>query len=259
MINGYVKLWRKVEDSEVFQDAALFKVWCWCLMRANYEDNWVAVKTGRGNTTKRVLRGQFIFGRKAAAKELRMKPKSVYNRMHKLESMGNLALNPDTHFSVVTICDYDKYQSAPSEVGQASGHPKDTQRTQRRIIRSTRKKKDMPILGKNGMPGVEVKTEGFNRWYYGKGVEGYAGYPRKVAPVDAVKAWHQALAKAIKFKKADPADWADIDVRLADYLVVCTQNQMNVEGGVLNNRDKNHMAYPASYLRGEQFRPEDEQ
>ena len=83
----WIKLYRCSLNSQVFQNAELWKVWCYCLMRANHEDCWVAVLTGRGETEVELKRGQFIYGRKQAAKDLRMKQSSVRNRMKKLENM----------------------------------------------------------------------------------------------------------------------------------------------------------------------------
>jgi hypothetical protein len=62
-----------------------------------------------------VKRGEFIFGRKTAAKELRMVGRTVHKRMVKLESMRNLVIKSDTHYSTVTILNYDAYQSPQEE------------------------------------------------------------------------------------------------------------------------------------------------
>ena len=108
---GWVKLYRKSIDSQAFQNDALWKVWSWCLMRANYKDTWVPVKTGRGETQVFVKRGQFIFGRKTASKELKMKPTTVNYRMQKLRDMQNLDIQTDRHYSIVTVRNYNLYQS----------------------------------------------------------------------------------------------------------------------------------------------------
>ena len=70
-----------------------------------------------------------MFGRKSAAKELRMKPSSVRNRMKKLQNMRNLDIKADTHYSIVTICNYNDYQNIKTNKGQTVGQPKDNQRT----------------------------------------------------------------------------------------------------------------------------------
>ena len=98
-----------------------WKIWTWCLMKANHEDRWVPIKTGRGETQALVKRGQFLFGRKTAAKELKMRPTTVVDRMKKLANMQNLVINPVTHYSIVTVCNYEFYQG--NENSEASPNP----------------------------------------------------------------------------------------------------------------------------------------
>jgi len=127
MHTGWIMSWRKTMDSQVFKNAELFKLWMWCLWRANWKPNWVPIKTGRGETLVEVQRGQFVFGRFTAAAELNMKPASVARRMKKLEKFGNVIIQPSTHYSVITVCNYDDYQSVLTDDEQASDHPTITQ------------------------------------------------------------------------------------------------------------------------------------
>lgn len=128
--DGYVPLFRKCLDSQAFQDAELWKAWCWCLLKASYKERWISIKAGRGDIQIKLKEGQFIFGRKSAAKELRMKPSSVRNRMQKLENMQNLDIQADTHFSIVTICNWNVYKELMfrDRTGNRTtkGQPKDT-------------------------------------------------------------------------------------------------------------------------------------
>ncbi|MBM4322852.1 MAG: hypothetical protein FJ115_04750 [Deltaproteobacteria bacterium] len=119
--SGWIQLHRKLKDSAVFQNEGLLKVWIWCLLEANHKDKWVSVKTGKGTTEVLVKRGQFIFGRKSAAKRLRMKPSTIQGRMQKLVNMQNLVIKPVTHYSMITICNYELYQGD----GRGDPSPKD--------------------------------------------------------------------------------------------------------------------------------------
>uniref|UniRef100_A0A6H1ZX57 Uncharacterized protein n=1 Tax=viral metagenome TaxID=1070528 RepID=A0A6H1ZX57_9ZZZZ len=110
MDRGYVKLWRKTLDSRIFKNEGLLKVWVWCLMRANHKTNWVSVVTGRGETEVKIEPGQFVFGRKTAAKELRMKEPTVQKRIVKLKNMQNIDIKSITHCSIITIINWDIYQ-----------------------------------------------------------------------------------------------------------------------------------------------------
>lgn len=130
MIDGWVKLHRAIVNSRVFQNEALLKVWIYCICRANHTEKWAKVSTGKGDTEIKLLPGQFIFGREKAAQELRMKPSSVRNRMEKLNNIGNLDMQADSQYSIVSICNWESYQNAENKKrtakGTGRGQPKDT-------------------------------------------------------------------------------------------------------------------------------------
>ncbi|NDY71447.1 hypothetical protein [Desulfobacter hydrogenophilus] len=78
-------------------------------------------------------KGQFIFGRKTAAKELKMSPSTIRNRMEKLKTVENLDIQTDTHFSIVTIVNWELYQhqnkkedTQTDRQRTGKGQPKDT-------------------------------------------------------------------------------------------------------------------------------------
>lgn len=127
---GWILLHCKLIDSRVFQNEGLLKVWIWCLLKANHEEAWVPVKTGKGKIEVHLKPGQFIFGRKSAAKELKMKPSTVRNRILKLKKFGNLDIQSDTQYSIITIINWEVYQKVIIKRGHpdrtAKGHPKDT-------------------------------------------------------------------------------------------------------------------------------------
>ena len=133
--DGWLRLHRQALASEAFCDANLWKVWCWCMLRANYKPAWVSVVTGRGKTTVRLETGQFIFGRKEAAESLRMSGTSVERRIRSLEKMGNLARKVDTHYSVISICKWAVYQPDANTSGQASdGGQANSQKVVRQVV-----------------------------------------------------------------------------------------------------------------------------
>jgi len=110
MSSGWVCLYRKLFESRVFQNPHLLKVWMWCLLRANHKEEWVPMITGKGTIEVHVLSGQFIYGRESAAKELKMPPSSVRNRIKKLKTMGNLDIKEDRQYSIITILNWGAYQ-----------------------------------------------------------------------------------------------------------------------------------------------------
>ena len=93
--------------------------------------------------------GQFIYGRKSLARKLDLKESTAGRRMKRLERMGTIAIQPDPHFSIVTIVNWDIYQGKNSESEHPIGHPKDTQRTGKGQAKNTYKNGEKGKKGEN--------------------------------------------------------------------------------------------------------------
>lgn len=146
---GYIKLFRKSFESRVFKNDGLWKLWTWCLMKANHEEKWVTINTGRGTSEIQVGPGQFVFGRNTAAKELNMNPSTVWKRIVKLKNMQNLNIESNTHCSVVTITNWTFYQgNGKKGTGkvtgkeQASNTNKNDKKKEKEIYKEKQKFKD---------------------------------------------------------------------------------------------------------------------
>ena len=104
--NGWVKIHRKILRSPIFDNANLLKVWVWCLCKATHEPR----KNLVGNQLVELEAGQFVFGRKAAALDLKMKERTIYDYMKVLEKLEMLNIKSTNKFSVVTVMKWDFYQ-----------------------------------------------------------------------------------------------------------------------------------------------------
>lgn len=104
--NGWVKIHRKILRSPIFDNANLLKVWVWCLCKATHEPRKHLV----GNQLVELDAGQFVFGRKAAALDLKMKERTIYDYMKVLEKLEMLNIKSTNKFSVVTVMKWDFYQ-----------------------------------------------------------------------------------------------------------------------------------------------------
>lgn len=104
--SGWVKIHRKILHSPIFDNANLLKVWFWCLCKATHEPRKHLV----GNQLVELEAGQFVFGRKSAALDLKMKERTVYDYMNVLEKLEMLNIKSTNKFSVVTVMKWDFYQ-----------------------------------------------------------------------------------------------------------------------------------------------------
>ena len=128
--NGCIFLSRSILNSKVFCNEKRLKVWIWCLLKANHKKRSFSVKTGKGETVIEIKRGQFVYGRKSAARELEMAPSTIRNIITLLARSGNLIIKADSHYSIITILNYDSYQDLNtyrrSGKRTGKGQPKDT-------------------------------------------------------------------------------------------------------------------------------------
>jgi hypothetical protein len=102
MLNGWIKLHRRILDNGLFSEAELLKVFIWCLLKANRKTsqvNGIPVKVG-----------QFITGRISASEELYMKPSTVYVRLKKLKRMKYIDMQTTNKFTMISVVKYNQYQ-----------------------------------------------------------------------------------------------------------------------------------------------------
>ena len=138
-------------------------------MKANHKKMNVPIVTGKGSTVVEIDRGQFIFGRHKASAELKLPGSTIRNVMEKLKKLGNLDMQKDTHFSIVSICNYSQYQNLENYKGQAKGQAKDRQRTGKGQAKDTNKneknekneKNDKDIYGE--FKNVLLKKDEFEK------------------------------------------------------------------------------------------------
>ena len=101
-MEGWICLQRKFVEWEWFDDAIMVKLFIYLLLKANYEPKkWHGVEIGRG---------QIITGRHQLAFETNLSEQQVRTALKKLESTGEITTKTTNKFSIVTICNYNKYQ-----------------------------------------------------------------------------------------------------------------------------------------------------
>jgi len=139
MNRGYFCVWRKIEDSAVFQNEGLLKVFLWCLIHANHKESFVQVKTGRGFTEVKLKPGSFLFGRESAAKSLHMAPSTVWKRILKLKKLEILNIESNSHYSILYIINWHSYQDTPKK-RNIEGNRQGTGKEHRQSLNHSRNK-----------------------------------------------------------------------------------------------------------------------
>ena len=188
---GYVKLYRSLLDSPIFKNPALAHFWQYCLLKASYKDHVALVGYQRIDLEP----GQFVFGRKVAAAKTGLTEKVVRRCVRALASLSCIevgrkrAADGARLHTVITICNWERYQGRDKDEGQTSGQ---------------KRAEEGPDLGhiQEGEEGVEKGEEVTPSLSLTSGDlpkdddsdfdTFWAAYPRKVGKKKARQAWDRA-------------------------------------------------------------------
>lgn len=104
---SYIKLFRKLLNSPIFENEKALKIWIWCLLKATHKERLLLVGQQEVNLEK----GQFVFGRKKASEELKMSESTIYKYIKLLEKLQIISINSNNKFSIVTVEKWEEYQN----------------------------------------------------------------------------------------------------------------------------------------------------
>jgi len=136
MRQGYIKIWRKALDNEWLKNHKLWVFWCYCLLKASHKKHMVKI----GYQDIEINPGQFIFGRKKASIELKIHESSIQRCIYVLKKMGNIEIETNNKFSVITIINWDIYQSDECHIEQQSEQQANNKRTHTRMLKNVKNK-----------------------------------------------------------------------------------------------------------------------
>lgn len=130
-MKGWIAFHRKTLESIVWTDPILFRLWMLCLTKAAHKDNPNFIFDGTPTPLKK---GQFITGRKALTEEYneglkaanKISESKTFRFLNKLKSNNMLNIESTTKYSVITIINWDKYQSTEQQNEQQVNNERTT-------------------------------------------------------------------------------------------------------------------------------------
>ena len=125
-MEGFISLHRALLDSMIFSSQTGLKIWIWLLLKASFKKRYVSLKIGKGETTVTIERGQLLFGRYKAEEELCIDGSTIYKWIKKLEENGMILIQSNNQYSIITICNYDTYQSGNATNEQPTNNQRTT-------------------------------------------------------------------------------------------------------------------------------------
>ena len=114
--NSWIKLYRKMVTWRWFTDVNTTHFFLYCLFTANWEDkDWKTLK---------IPKGSFVSSLKKMSADSGLSEKSIRTAKKKLIETGEIeekTTKGAKGYTVITICNYDKYQQVPIQEGQIKG------------------------------------------------------------------------------------------------------------------------------------------
>ena len=83
MEETWIKLYRKIMKSPIWENEKALKIWIWCLLKATHEERDQLV----GQQIVHLKVGQFVFGRNKASDEINLNENTIYKYIKLLEKM----------------------------------------------------------------------------------------------------------------------------------------------------------------------------
>jgi len=130
LMEGWIKLHKKFLKWEWSDDPNMVCLFIHLLIRANYEPSkW------RGET---IERGQLLTGRKQLSKWTGISERSIRTCLERLKTTSELTIKPTNKFSIITICNYEKYQQIPTSTSTIQTPTTDQQPTTSNNTKNTK-------------------------------------------------------------------------------------------------------------------------
>jgi len=111
MNRGYVKLWRKSLETGWVKNHKLWAFWTYCLMKASHKPFKAIV----GNQEVFLEAGQFVTGLRVISRETGLSIREIRTVLAFLINAGNVTIKTTNKFSVITIINWNTYQSGEGE------------------------------------------------------------------------------------------------------------------------------------------------
>lgn len=164
MDKGYVKLWRKSVNSAIFTNPDLWKLWCMCLLKANYKQRYVSID---GITEPVKLHpGEFATGRYSLHAEYYPKrnkknksPLTVWRWLEKLKNLEILNIKKYNKYSIITITNWEQYQYDEQQLNNRRTTAEQQLNTDKKVKKVKNKKENIKRKGIGTFQNVFLSEE----------------------------------------------------------------------------------------------------
>lgn len=171
MDRGWVKNYRKIKEWEWYTKPNIAHLFQHLIREANHKD-----KRWQGMI---IQRGQIAIGRESLSLETGLSVQQIRTCLKHLKKTGELTITSTNKFSIITICNYDKYQNPNEKINQHSNQQLTSNQP------AINHKQELKNVKKNNIcPNSEKLFDLF-----------WLNYPRKEGKGAAKKAWKKIKNK----------------------------------------------------------------
>lgn len=196
-MSGWIKLHRDFTKFEWYQDANTMRVFLHLLITANHKEaKW------QGNV---IGRGQLITSHSNLAKDLGLTIQNVRTSLSKLKKSENVTVKSTSKFTLLSVCNYDTYQSQDSSTNTPTNKPLtgDQQTTNKPLTTNKNDKNKNNEKNEEKERSLPVKSEDQLR------IEKLFG-KRVTTPMDKAELSAWASAKGIVADMTD-REWTELE------------------------------------------------
>ncbi len=220
---GFIMVPRCIFEDPLLQNDAHFHAWLRLVSEAAWKPRRITVTNGRTSEIVELGRGQLSHSRRYLAKSWGWTEKRVRTFLSRLKKIGLIDLQAGRLQTVITISNYDLYQSTRNDEGPQTGQQRAGKGPEEEETREGNNRYSARNLGENPKAWPE---DGFVRWY--------ALYPRKRDRAAAKKAFANAQARGL----------IDFD----ELLAVTKRFAESVR-----DKEPEFIKYPATWLNAESY------
>ena len=163
-MDGWISLHRKILEWEWYKDNNVKILFLHFLIKANFKDNlWQGII---------IKRGSFLTGINVLSAEVNLSNQKIRTALAKLKKTNEIVIETTNRYSIITICNYEDYQSA-NIVEQQTDNKQITNKQQtnnKRITTTNKDNKDNKENKVNKENNINIDFEIFwNLYDYKKG------------------------------------------------------------------------------------------
>jgi DNA-binding transcriptional regulator YhcF (GntR family) len=146
--NGWVKVYRKLEDNPIARKPCYCHLWVTLLLKAAHQERefiW--------NGQKRILKpGELLTGRDELSADSGIAPSTVERILNYLENEHQIEQHKTNRFRLITIKNWERYQNSEQQNEQPVDNQRTTEHQKADTYKNDNKKKDDNDKNKNKRP-----------------------------------------------------------------------------------------------------------